>query len=267
MRKIEVLIATMNQSDNSLYMKLNLQSDAIIANQSEDFGYKEYDCNGSSLKFISTNTRGVGKNRNIALLNATGEICVLGDDDLVYSENYPEIINKAFDEIPKADIIIFHIVNLKYPNKRIIKKIKKVNIFNFARYGACRIAFKLESIQKANLWFSTLYGGGARYSAGEDTLFLSEARKKGLNIYTHPWKIADAIQETSSWFLGYNEKYFFDKGVLLGNVFPKIKYLVALKTAIQYKNSSDFSYKKILSLVFKGIKEFNLKDKWGNNNE
>lgn len=259
MKKIEVLIATMNQTDDSLYDKLKLQTDAIIANQTDSYWYKEYDRNGKTLKIISTADRGVGKNRNIALLNASADICILGDDDLLYADDYPQMVSKAFDELPDADIIVFHIVNLKHPNKRIITKISRVGYFNFARYGTCRIAFKRDSLLKANIWFSLLYGGGAKYSAGEDTLFLGEAYRKGLRIYTHPGKIADAIQETSSWFEGYNEKFFIDKGVLLANVFPKMKYIVGLKMAMQFKKKSDFSYLQAIRLVFKGIKEFSRK--------
>ena len=257
MYTIEVLIAAMNQKDAKLYYKLGLKSNAIIANQTDSYWYKEYNIDGNTVKVISTKGRGVGKNRNIALLNASADICVIGDDDLIYADDYPQMVNKAFDELPDADIIVFHIVNLKYPNKRIITKVKRVGYFNFARYGACRVAFKRESILKANIWFSLLYGGGAKYSSGEDTLFLGEAYRRGLKIYTHPGRIADAVQETSSWFNGYNEKFFIDKGVLLANLFPRMKYIVGLKMAIQFKKRSNYSYIKAIRLVFKGIKEFN----------
>lgn len=257
MYTIEVLIVAVNQKDAELYYKLGLKTNTIIANQTDSYWYKEYNIDGNTVKVISTNDRGVGKNRNIALLNASADICILGDDDLIYADDYPQMVNKAFDELPDADIIVFHIINLKYPNKRIITKVERVGYFNFARYGACRVAFKRKSILRANIWFSLLYGGGAKYSSGEDTLFLGEAYRKGLKIYTYPKKIADAVQETSSWFNGYNEKFFIDKGVLLANLFPRMKYIVGLKMAIQFKKRSNYSYIKAIRLVFKGIKEFN----------
>ena len=58
---------------------------------------------------ITTSDRGVGRNRNIALAYASEEICLFADDDMVYEPNYVEIIKKAFNELPKADIIIFNI--------------------------------------------------------------------------------------------------------------------------------------------------------------
>lgn len=256
MYSIEVLIAALNQKEAELYYKLGLKTNAVIANQADSHWYKEYNIYGKTVKFISTNDRGVGKNRNIALLNASADICVIGDDDLIYSPDYPEIIIRAFDELPDADIIVFHVVDLKTPSNRKITKIKKVGLLNFARYGAIRIAFKRESLLKANIWFSLLYGGGAKYSSGEDTLFLREALRKGLRIYTFPKKIADAIQETSTWFCGYNEKFFFDKGALMANLFPRMKYFAGIYMTIRFKSKGEFTYLYTIRCVFKGIKAF-----------
>lgn len=259
MRSIEVLIAAMNQKDEALYYKLGLKTNAVIANQTDNYGYKEYIIDGNTVKVISTTDRGVGKNRNVALLNATADLCVIGDDDLIYTPDYPEMIRCAFNELPDADIIVFHIVNLKTPNNiitdnRSITKIKRVGLLNFARHGAPKIAFKRESLLKANIWFSLLFGGGAKYSSGEDSLFLREALKKGLRIYTYPKKLADARRETSTWFRGYTEKFFFDKGVLMANLFPKVKYLAGLYMARRYKTKCKYNYWQALKLVFAGIK-------------
>lgn len=35
-------------------------------------------------------------------------------------------------------------------------------------------------------------------------------------------------QESSTWFNGFNEKFFFDKGALLSQIHPKMKYFYAL---------------------------------------
>ncbi|MDT3699206.1 MAG: glycosyltransferase [Thermincola sp.] len=256
MRSIEVLVAAMNQKDAGLYYKLGLKTNAVIGNQTDSYWYQEYSIEGNTVKVVSTKERGVGKNRNTALLHASGDICLIGDEDLIYSPDYREMVGQAFDELPEADIIVFHIVNLKDPKQRQITRIKKVGYFNFARFGACQVAFKKDSVLKANIWFSLLFGGGAKYSSGEDTLFLREALSKGLKIYTYPQKIADAIQETSTWFTGYHEKFFFDKGVLMANSFPKMKYIAGLYIAARFRANSGFSYLKAIKFVFNGINAF-----------
>lgn len=69
MSKIEVLVACMHQTDDSLYKEMNLQTDAVFANQCDKYDYQEYPQeNGYIAKMISTPDRGVGKNRNKALL-------------------------------------------------------------------------------------------------------------------------------------------------------------------------------------------------------
>ncbi len=52
------------------------------------------------------------------------------------------------------------------------------------------------------------------YSWGEDTLFLKELIEKGLKLYKSPIRIASVDMSDSTWFKGYNEKYFKDKGHL-----------------------------------------------------
>ena len=44
--KIEVLVTTMHQSDITKYHEMNLQTDAVIANQADRCGYDEYSVGG-----------------------------------------------------------------------------------------------------------------------------------------------------------------------------------------------------------------------------
>jgi len=256
MYSIEVLIAAMNQKNADLYHRLGLKTDAVIANQTDHYGYEEYHLNGKTVKVISTNDRGVGKNRNTAFLHASADICLIGDDDLTYQPDYAEIIQQAFEELPNADMIVFNLTNSLSPDKRIITKISRVHLYNFLRYGAPRIAFRRTSLLKANIWFSLLYGGGTKYSSGEDNLFLREALAKGMKIYTYPRKIAETKQETSSWFKGFNEKYFFDRGVLIANAFPKMKHFAAFYTALHLRSISELSVQHTLRSLLWGIEGF-----------
>jgi glycosyltransferase involved in cell wall biosynthesis len=256
--RFEVLVATMNQIDESLYKKMNLQMDAVIANQCDRNDYKEYSINGNKIKIISTTGRGVGKNRNIALLNATADIILFADDDMVYEDKYQKGVISAFESLPDADIILFNIEKtIKEKNDYIIKSIDRVRIYNFLRYGTLRIACRRDGILKANLWFSLLFGGGAQYSSGEDSLFLREALRKGLKIYKYPFKIAITSNDTSTWFKGFNKKYFKDKGVFLANAFPFLKYLMCIYYSIKCKKyTKDYNSFQIFNMILKGIREY-----------
>ena len=257
--KIEVLVATMNQKDSTIYEKMNLKTDAVFANQADRYEYQCFSKQKSKVKMITTSERGVGKNRNTALMYATGDICIFGDDDMIYVDNYEELVRKAFKELPQSVIIIFNIetVGVETRSRRLNTKIKKVHIFNALNYGAARIAVRREELMKKNIWFSLLYGGGALYSSGEDSLFLTEALRKGMKIYTYPVKIADIEQGRSTWFNGYTEKYFEDRGVWIANAFPRFKYLLSIYYSYRLRNvAKEFSAIEIFKIINRGIKKF-----------
>lgn len=258
--KIEHLVATTNMNDFRLYCDMNLKTSAIIANQNGKNEFRKKINNNNTIKMISTDTKGVGKNRNLALMFADSDICILSDDDMKYEENYLDTIREAFELLPQADVIIFNIKTVGDSNnliyRRINKKIKKINDLNFMNYGAARIAFKLKSIRNRNIWFSTMFGGGSKYSSGEDTLFLADCLRKKLKIYAYPKCIATVEQETSTWFNGYNEKFFYDKGALLSQIRPKTKYLFAL-FYFPFRFKCKLSYLKKVQLMCTGIYKYN----------
>lgn len=249
--KIEVLVATMNQNDHSLLDKMNIKTDAIIGNQCNRNEIEDFLYNSCNIKWLSFNERGVGLNRNNTLMRARADICVLADDDEVFYDDYEKIIASAFDKLPQADILIFNIDEItskRYKNT----KIKKINRFNFGRYGAVRLAFKREIVSLNNIFFNLNFGGGTKYSCGEDTLFLKECLEKKLKIYAVPESFAKLTEEReSTWFEGYTDKYFFDKGIIfyyLNRRFCKLMALIhCIKNRKLYSQIGWYqSYKKIL---------------------
>lgn len=258
--KLEVLVSTMHQDNLSLIEKMRITGDAIIVNQCNHFGYIEKKNNNRVVRMYSFNERGVGKSRNSALLRSNADICLMADDDMVYVDNYEEIVINAFKENPQADMIMFNVPINKNNGHKIIKvkKSERIRFFNSLKYGTVNIAFKRERILKENIFFSLLFGGGARYSCGEDTLFITESLKKGLKIYSNTATIAEIEEGDSSWFTGYNEKFFYDKGVLYAAISKSFSYLLAMQFVYRKKNMFKDSLSPIsaLSYMFKGIKDF-----------
>lgn len=258
--ELEVLVSTMNQKDLSLVDKMKIRSDAIIINQCDFIDYTKIEENDRIIKMFSFNERGVGKSRNNALMRSTADICVMADDDVVYVDNYEDIIIREFKKNPKADVIIFSVTLIDKKGK-ITKKLKnkRVGFFNSLKYGTVRIAFRREKILKHNIYFSLLFGGGALYGSGEDSLFINDCLTRGLKVYTNSTKIADVYNYESSWFEGYNKKYFFDKGALFGAISKKFAYLLIIQFAIRkyskYKNA--ISFREACKYMFQGLKHYN----------
>ncbi len=260
MNNIQVIVATMDQKDFSKVTEMNISTDVVFANQTNETSFSQQSFDNFNAKMISTQTQGVGTNRNIGLQYATGDIILLADDDMVYEDNYAQIISKAFDEMPQADAIVFNIItNGQDMGRRLNQKSSKVRIFNCLNYGAVRIAVRRRSLVKSRISFSTCFGGGTIYSAGEDSLFICDMLRNGLKLYTYPETIATVDQTDSTWFKGYNEKFIYDKGAFFGAAFGKNAFLMCLQYLIRHSKvykEAHLSLTQAFSLMLKGAKGY-----------
>lgn len=259
MDSVEVLCVTMHQTDFSKFEKMNLSTDAVFANQASQTFYDETIINGHSVKMITTATRGVGKNRNIALLYATGDILLFADDDVYYHDNYAERVCRAYEAYPDADMIVFSIEYSK--NSQVFRKVRnrdgRLGLKGGLKNGTCVYSVRRTSLAKANIWFSTLFGGGTAFAHGEDTLFLLAARRK-MRVYGSSYSLGYCSKDTSTCFSGYNARYFFDQGVLYAAAFGWLAYLMAFQFCIRkrQKYRSEMSISGAFDEMKKGIKYY-----------
>lgn len=254
---IEVLASTMKQktTDLSLANKMNIQTKAVIINQTNEFGYTK----NRDIEMHSYAEKGVGKSRNSALLRASGDICLMADDDMVYVDGYEKIVQDAYRKYKDADFIVFN-VRVHYPNRTVerVAKPGRVRFFNSLKYGTVTFSFYRNTIIRENIFFSLLFGGGAKFSSGEDTLFLWTCLKKGLKVYAEETVIADVYNYESSWFEGYNEKFYKDKGALFKALEPRWHLLLNLQLAIRKRKEygSEKNIFEILKIMNIGAKEY-----------
>lgn len=238
--KIQVLVAAMDQKDYLLPDKMNIQTEAVIGNQCDRNSVESFLHNGHRITYLNFAERGVGLNRNNALMRADADICLFADDDLVYSVDYPEIVAGAFGKYSNADVLIFNVD----PEPK-IKKAHRVNFFNYMRYGAVRIAVKLSSVREQGVYFNQSFGGGTEHSAGEDTLFLTDCLRRGLKIYAVPYCIGSLCNDReSTWFRGYNDKYFRDKGCLYRVLSRKWWKLLCFQDALRHQKLYQCSWRE-----------------------
>lgn len=247
--KLQVLVAAMHQSDYSLLDKMNIKCDAIVANQCDHDEIVSFTWNGHNVRYLNFAERGVGLNRNNALMRADGDICLFADDDMRYCDDYMETITGAFEQLPKADVIVFNLIE-KTPTRKVIKKISKVNYLNFLRYGTARVAVRNQSIRANGIYFNQCFGGGTEHCHGEDNLFLAACLQKGLKVYAVPAYIAELTDERpSSWNNGYDEKYIRDQGVLYKTMFKNIWKLLCFQDALRHQKLYKVKWKQAFSLM------------------
>ncbi len=254
--KLQVLVATMGQSDLSIAEKMNIRCDAVIANQAGREETAAQDTPHGLWKMITTATRGVGRNRNIALENADGDILLMGDDDVVYREDMPEQVLKAFAENPQADVMVFGMDMLRDGKvfETRTEKHRRLHLWNAMKFGTYRVAIRREALERTGITFHESFGGGCPFSAGEDSLFVKACFDKGLRVYAHPYILGTCCKDRSSWFVGYNEKYFYDKGVLVRHLFPRTAYLMALYFGAYFRRETSVGLWKRLKLVYAGVR-------------
>lgn len=246
---VQVLVAAMNQKDHSLLEKMNIQSDAIVGNQCDQNSIEEFEWNGHKIRYLNFAERGVGLNRNNTLMRATGDICLFADDDMRYVDGYAPLIEKAFLDVPDADVIVFNI-----EGRRKITKTERVNRLNYLRYGTARIAVKLSAVKQNAIYFNQCFGGGTEHSHGEDNLFLTACLDKGLKIYAVPILMASLCDDrASTWDSGNVEKYLMDQGILYRTISRRWWKLYCLQDAARryrtYKKKFVDAYKLMIKNV------------------
>lgn len=254
---VQVLVAALEQNPRQLAQEMQLNSDAIIVNQCDRYAYEKWEEKNHTIRVFHMAERGVGRSRNSAMMRAEGDICLFSDQDIVYEPGYEQKIIEEFERNPKADMLLFNIEVEEARRTYYNTERKRVHFYNCGRYGAVSFAIRREALLSSGVTFSLLFGGGAKYSNGEDSLFLKEFMSKGYRVYTSPVTIGREKPSDSTWFFGYHEKFFFDRGVLYSYLYGKMAVLMALrflyahkeKMCVQLKPSEAFSEMK------KGIRE------------
>lgn len=254
--KIEVLLSCMTDDPYNLVKNMNLETDILVVNQTNKETNEEFKLDGKVVRIINTKTRGLSKSRNIALHNAKGDICLLCDDDVTYLSGYKSTIIEAYSQIKSADVIVFDTImqnnESPIPRKK-IKRIKKSP--RHKNYGSVRITFKLESLKSNKIKFNEDFGAGSKYRSGEESLLLRDIRKHKLSVYEYPANISIVDYTNSTWFTGYNEKFFFDKGAWIEEAYPKEKKLYKWYFVFRFKKYCDLSLKEIKKYIDFGIKD------------
>lgn len=233
--QVEVLLSVINkESDKEILDHLkdhNITTNAIVVNQSDFSSVCVLNQLGNDVKIYSLEEQGVGLSRNTALQRATKEFVLFADDDEYFHDGYEAMIIDAFSKVKNADIILFNVKSLnKERPSAYSNKISRVYWFNAMRYGTYQIAVRLSSVRKNRLSFSTFFGGGALFGSGEDSLFIIDALSRGCKVYAFPVEIGVVKQEKSTWFNGYDEKYYHDRGALYAAAFnfPKVLGLIQI---------------------------------------
>ena len=255
---LQLLVSAMHTDVEKLADRMRIASDAIIINQTDSFGYRELIRDGFDIRCYDMNERGVGLSRNNALLRADHDISLFSDGDIIYAEGYRELVLREFEKNPRADMILFNMDVCEERRTYHITDYGRVHQYNCGRYPTYSFAVRTEKLHAAGITFSLLFGGGARYSNGEDSLFLRECLSKGFRVYRAPVTIGrEEADGKSTWFSGYHKKFFFDRGVLYHFLYGGLAKPLAVRFLLAHQDMMcrEIPVKQAYRYMCDGIKE------------
>lgn len=147
---------------------------------------------------------GLSANRNNAIRHAKGDICLIADDDNRYLPEHIETILAAWRENPQADILTFQAQTY---NGELLHPYPATYVCSV------EITFRRNSILSNNLFFDERFGlGSPLLCAGEEEIFITDARRLSLSIKFIPSPIVQTNGITTSYqFIG-NTKLQITKG-------------------------------------------------------
>lgn len=268
-KKLQILVSAVNKHPEELPVKMNIQTDAVIVDQiigeeaESTFGdglptEKSIKHVNHDIKVLMRREKGVGLSRNTAMEASDPEMEIIqfGDDDIVYDAGYAEKIIDEFEAHPEADIILFNVKAQEGRETYWNENFSRVTWRNYGRYPAYAICARRQKLMESGIRYSLLFGGGAPHMNGEDSLFLHDCLKSGLKLYRTPVVIGHENAGESTWFKGYTDKFFYDRGVLYHFLYGKMATILGFRYLFKNRRimcSEKGLFKSFLLLV-KGVK-------------
>ena len=218
MATLQILLSCMHQSDMGIAQKSNIQTDAVIVNQCdierEDTAtFVGNDGAVHRINMYSTPQRGLSRSRNMALRYAESDLCLIADDDEILEDNAAQLIKRAFEEYPKADVITFRVKGSLNYTKKYAERPTRIGYLKAMQTSSVQIAFRRKAITENGIGFDEEMGAGTGHGGGEEIKFLFDCLHKNLKIQYVPHLIATLKTDTpSSWFKGYTPIFFRQQG-------------------------------------------------------
>ncbi len=257
---LQVLLSAMFLADESYLDTLHVVSDAVVINQCDRTGRRDTErtVNGRQqrVRYIESTQRGLSVSRNMAIRNASADICILCDNDVEYVDGYEDMILSAFSEHPDADLIVFYIRRKEKPEPN-YSTVRWMNRLSVLKIFSPEIAFRRESVR--GISFDESFGAGSgKYLMGEENIFLYDCLKAHKKILYVPLQIAELREEESTWFKGYDKAFFISRGAgyaAMGKVMSHILiWQFALRKRSLYRK--DMRMGKAISHMYRGRREF-----------
>lgn len=256
--RIEILISTMFRDDlgflEPMFVNNNIDDFyLIVVNQTTEG--KELVSNTPNIKVINSFERGSPASRNLAIQNASKDICLMSDDDIVYKSKLKQTILDAYQNNPNAAMISFEAVDETgklytnyYPegvhNKKSLKK-----IYTWV------ITFRRKVFRDNHIFFNHYFGVGSVFKGETEYVFLRNAFDKNLPMIHVAQTIVMHPNESSGRQMG-SDNAIFARAALRYRFYGNLSYLWVFKYVFFLIRYNFISFKELghkVGIGFKGI--------------
>ena len=261
--KLQVLLSAMFLDGYEYINSLHISGNCLVVNQCDRESYDDIIEETRAVRYIETMERGLSKSRNMAIQNADAEVCILCDNDVEYVEGYEQLICDAFERHPEADIIVFYIKRKEKPQPNYPTE-RRMNYLSVLKIFSPEIAFRREAVLKAGIQFDEMFGAGAKYYLGEENIFLYDCLRAGLKIQYMPVQIATLKETESTWFRGYEDRFFLSRGANYCAMSKRYSLLLILQFAVLkiHEFNKDQKMLRAIDLMLRGRREY-LMERYG----
>lgn len=206
---LNILISTLNDGiSRARNVILDTRTDVsyVISHQYTSQQYKTIpaELRRSDITISQIPGCGVTKSRNNAIRLASGEIGLFSDDDVSYTNRYLDDIINTFHANENLDVAIFKIETpVGCPEYKVYPKTAfELNRVPFS-VGTIEIAFKIDRVRKAEVFFDERFGAGQPLLIGSDeSIFISDCIAEHLNVWFYPKYVVNHPFESTAKSMG-----------------------------------------------------------------
>lgn len=263
---LQVLVTTMNKTlleIQALYQTMHLTGDAIFGNQCGKDGITDLLISGHQIKIVDQSSIGVSRNRNAILKEATADLIVFMDDDVVMVKGYEEIVETSFKEHKQVTSIRFNMLTLneKRPIRQHGNGISSYR--DVISYGVWGLVINRELFLKKNLRFNENYGPGATFYCGEDSMLSKDLLLKTRHNYVSEVVLGTVEQQMSTWYEKHDERFFISQGAMYYHLGGPISRWYFIHVMIKkHRTHIEMPLSKARFYIRMGIKQARMKKHW-----
>ncbi len=247
MEHITIMVATVNcnvlKNRNLMNLALHNSLGMLIVNQMLD-DTPPLNVSKPYCKVINESSKGLSINRNRAIEQLDSGLAIIADDDIEYVSNFEQIIRESFTKYVDYSALTFQI---RTPEGKMFKKYRSQffthTSVSVLRVSSISIVFKVKDILEKKCAFDSNFGIGAKYSSGEENIFLMDLLRKNTKLGCVPKVLAIHPMESSGKV--FSNRHFYDKGALFKRLYGLKGFFMAIAFVVKKR-----SFFKIQNITF-----------------